>query len=615
MARSATAADQLVERLIEWGIDVVFGLPGDGINGVMESLRTRQDRIRFIHTRHEETAALAACAYGKFTGKPAACLSTAAPGAVHLMNGLYDARIDQSPVVAITGMTYHDVIGTHYLQDINHDYALNDACVYSQRIMGEAHVLNVVDMAVRSAIGYRGPAAIAFPIDIQSGDAVTGDRSIKNIAGHTAVAALDGRRVPPRDRLQQAAEVLSTATKPVIFIGAGARGAGDEVEQAAEKLGAPIVKAMLGKDAVPDDHPHCLGGYAMVGTRPAQNALKNCDAILIVGSSSPYIEFLPEPGSAVGVQIDDRPERIGLRYPVQVGLCGDARLTLAELVPLLQMRNERSFLEQAQAEMRDWRALQAQRAEPHEAPIKPDAIPYHLGRAMADRAILTGDSGTVTTWAARTELRRGQMFSFSGTMCSMMAALPYAIGAQVAYPDRQVVALTGDGSMTMMMGDLATLAQHDLPVKVVVMRNNVLGLIKWEQMAFLGNPEYGTDLAPVDFVKVAEACGLRGVRIEDPARAGDQLAEALAMDGPALIEAVVDPHDMPMTPTINSEHAKGFAWGLARGEPNREQIGLTVSRVMAREMNYASSPAGVLARARDAMADKLSGDGNGTDNS
>jgi pyruvate dehydrogenase (quinone) len=608
MARSHTASDQLVERLIEWGIDTVFGLPGDGINGVMESLRTHEDQIRFVHVRHEETAALAACAYGKFTGRPSACLSTAAPGAVHLMNGLYDARIDQSPVIAITGMTYHDVIGTHYLQDINHDFALNDACVYSQRIMGEAHVLNVVDMAVRSAIGSRGPAAIAFPIDIQSGDAVTGDRSIKNIEGHGAVAALDGRRIPPRERIEQAARALSGAERPLIFIGAGARGAGEEVERVAEKLGAPIVKAMLGKDAVPDDSPYCLGGYAMVGTRPAQNALKGCDAILIVGSSSPYIEFLPEPGSAVGVQIDDRPERIGLRYPVEVGLCGDARLTLAELEPLIEQRADRSFLEQAQAEMKDWRALAERRAEPVEGePIKPDAIPYHLGRAMADRAILCGDSGTVTTWAARTELRRGQLFSFSGTMCSMMAALPYAIGAQVAYPDRQVVALTGDGSLTMMMGDLVTLAQHDLPVKVVVMRNDVLGLIKWEQMAFLGNPQFGVELAPVDFVKVAEACGLRGVRIEDPARVGDQLSEALSHDGPVLIEAVVDPHDMPMTPTINSEHAKGVAWGLAQGQPNRERIALTMSRVMAREMEYSTSPAGVLARARE----KLPGGGNG----
>src|SRR5438270_7507515 len=227
--------------------------------------------------------------------------------------------------------------------------------------------------------------------------------------------------------------------------------------------------------------------------------------------------------------------------------------------------------------MSDWRAMQQRRAEPvQDSPIKPDAIPYHLSKALADRAILCGDSGTVTTWAARTELRRGQMFSFSGTMCSMMAALPYAIGAQVAYPDRQVVALTGDGSLTMMMGELATLAQYRLPVKVVVMRNDVLGLIKWEQMAFLGNPQYGVQLAPVDFSKVAEACGIRGVRIEDPARAEQQLSGALAADGPAVIEVVVDLHDMPMTPTINREHAKGFAWGLARGEPNREQIALTM---------------------------------------
>jgi pyruvate dehydrogenase (quinone)/pyruvate oxidase len=613
MARSQTASDQLVERLLEWGVDVVFGLPGDGINGVMEALRTHRDQVRFIHVRHEETAALAACAYGKFTGRPAACLSTAAPGAVHLMNGLYDARIDQAPVVAITGMTYHDVIGTHYLQDINHDHALQDACVYSQRVMGEAHVLNVVDMAVRSAVAYRGPAAIAFPIDIQSGEAVTGDRSIKNIAGHSAVTAIDGKRVPPRERLEKAAQVLSRSSRPLIFIGAGARGAGDEVERVAEKLGAPIVKAMLGKDAVPDDSPYCLGGYALVGTRPAQSALQSCDAILIVGSSSPYIEFLPSPGQAEGVQIDDRPERIGLRYAVEVGLCGDAKLTLSELEPLLDRRSERSFLERAQAEMRDWRGLQEQRAQPVDGnPIKPDAIPYHLGKALADRAILCGDSGTVTTWAARTELRRGQLFSFSGTMCSMMAALPYAIGAQTAYPDRQVVALTGDGSMTMMMGDLVTLAQHQLPVKVIVMRNDVLGLIKWEQMAFLGNPQYGVELQPVDFTKVAEACGLRGVRIEDPARVGDQLSEALSLDGPVLIEAIVDPHDMPLTPTINPEHAKGFAWGLARGEPNREQIALTMSRVLAREMEYASSPAGVLTRARERVSEKLpGGDGDG----
>lgn len=609
MARNQTASDQLVERLIEWGIDTVFGLSGDGINGVIEALRTHADDIRYVHVRHEETAALAAVGYAKFTGRPAACLSTAAPGAIHLMNGLYDALIDQAPVVAISGMTYHDVIGTHYLQDINHDHALQDACVYSQRIMGEAHVLPVVDMAVRSAIAMRGPAHIAIPIDIQSGEAVTGDRSIKNIEGHSAVTSLEGRRIPPREQLERAAEALSGKTRPVILVGAGGRGAGDELEQAAEKLGAPIVKAMLGKDAVPDDSPYCTGGYALVGTRPSQEALKGCDAILIVGSSSPYIEFLPEPGSAVGVQIDDRPERLGLRYPVEVGLAGDTKLTLQQLVPLLARNEDRSFLEQAQAGMRDWRALQEQRAGDPEKPIKPDAIPFHLGPALADDAILCGDSGTVTTWAARTELRRGQMFSFSGTMCSMAAALPYAIGAQAAHPGRQVVALTGDGSLSMMMGDLATLAQHSLPIKVVVVRNDVLGLIKWEQMAFLGNPQFGVELSGIDFARVGEACGLRGVRIEDPATCGEQLRDALAAEGPVLVEVLVDPHDMPLTPTINPEHAKGFAWGLARGEPNRERIALTMSRVLSREMSYATSPAGVFQRAKDKVSDRISGDG------
>ncbi|MDQ3856658.1 MAG: thiamine pyrophosphate-binding protein [Chloroflexota bacterium] len=410
-----TASDQMVERLIEWGVDTYFGLPGDGINGFYEALRTHQDRIRLIHVRHEETAAMAAVAYGKFTGRPAVCVSTAGPGAVHLLNGLCDARIDQSPVIAITGMTYHDVIGTHYLQDIDHDALLRHVCSYSQRVMGEAHVLSVTDMAARMAITHRGPVHIAIPIDIQAGEAVTGDRSIKNIEGHSGVVSQAQKRLPPRGQLERAAAVLSGKRRPVIFAGAGARGAGDELERVAEILGAPIVKAMLGKDCVPDDSPYCTGGFALVGTRPSQEALKGCDAILIVGSSSPYIEFLPQPGQAVGVQIDDLPERLGLRYPVEVGLAGDAKLTLQELIPLLEWNENRSFVEQAQEGMREWRVLQADRATREELPMKPDAVPFHLAAVLADNAILCGDSGTVTTHAARTELRRGQLFSCAGS--------------------------------------------------------------------------------------------------------------------------------------------------------------------------------------------------------
>ena len=604
-----TASDVMVERLLEWGVDTYFGLPGDGINGFYEALRTHQDRVRLIHVRHEETAAMSAAAYGKFTGRPAVCVATAGPGAIHLLNGLYDARIDQAPVIAVTGMAYHDVIGTHFLQDINHDAVMRDPCWYSQRIMGEAHVPNVTDMAARMAIAHRGPAHIAIPIDIQAGEFGTQDRSLKNPPGSTGVASQVQRRLPPREEIERAAAALSGKRRVVIFAGAGARGAGDELEEAAEKLGAVIVKPMLGKDCVPDDSPYTTGAYAMVGTRPSQEALQGCDAILIVGSSSPYVEWMPAPGQAVGVQIDDLPERIGLRYPVEVGLAGDARLTLRELTPLLDRNDDRSFLEQAQEGMRRWRALQEQRATTDNAGMmRYEAISYHLGPAMAENAIFCGDSGTVTTLAARTELRRGQNFSFSGTMCSMAAALPYAIGAQVAYPDRQVVALTGDGSLSMMMGDLATCVQHELPVKIIVVKNNVLGLIKWEQMAFLGNPHYGVELSPIDFVKAAEAFGFTGVRLEEPARCRDQLRKALATEGPVLVEAVVDPHDMPLTPVIKTQHAQNLAWGLARGEPNRERIALTISRAMAREMTYSASPAGVVERAKEKVEDVVGRD-------
>jgi pyruvate dehydrogenase (quinone) len=350
-----TASDRMVERLIEWGVDTAFGLPGDGINGFYEALRTHRDQIRLIHVRHEETAAMAASAYGKFTGRPALCVATTGPGAVHLLNGLYDARIDQSPVIAVTGLTYHDVIGTHFLQDINTDHFMHDPCYYSQRVMGEAHVLHVTDMAARMAISHRGPAHIAIPIDVQAGKFATDDYSEKNPPGSTGVASLRQRRLPPRREIEQAARALAGKKRVVIFAGAGARGAGDELEEMAEKLGAVIVKPMLGKDCVPDNSPYTTGSYALVGTRPSQEAIQSCDAFVIVGSSSPYVEWMPAPGQATGVQIDDLPERIGLRYPVEVGLAGDAKLTLQELIPLLERNEDRSFLERAQQGMRDWR--------------------------------------------------------------------------------------------------------------------------------------------------------------------------------------------------------------------------------------------------------------------
>jgi pyruvate dehydrogenase (quinone)/pyruvate oxidase len=605
-----TASDVLVDRLMEWGVDTIFGLPGDGINGFMDALRTRHGRLRYVHVRHEEVAAMAAVGYAKFTGKLGACFATSGPGAVHLMNGLLDAKVEQAPVVAVTGMTYHDLIGTSYLQDVNIDYLMNDIAVYNQRIMGPQHVLNVADYACRSALSQRGPAHIAFPIDYQAAPADSGTRYLRNVPGHTAVTAKPPVRVPERGALEEAAALLAGRKKVAILAGAGARGAGLELEQAADKLGAPIIKAQLGKDCVPDDSPFVTGPIGLVGSRPSEEALEQCDALLIVGSSMPYIEYYPAPGQAACVQIDDKPERIGLRYPVDVALAGDAKATLELLVPLLGRNDDRAFLEQAQQGTRDWWALMEERGTSSETPMHPQVPAWALNEALASDAIVCGDSGTVTTWAARQiKTRRGQLFSFSGTNCSMAAGLPYAIGAQAAYPGRQVVVFTGDGSLTMQLGDFLTCVQHGLPVKVVVIKNNTLGLIKWEQMVFLGNPEYGVNFAPMDFVKFAEACGARGMHIEDPATCGARLAEALAWDGPAIIECVVDPHEPPYPAKVKKDQVTKLVAALREGTPNRQRIALQMVKDMLDESSFQASPAhavpGPVGKAAAKVAGKL----------
>ncbi len=592
-----TASDVLVESLIDWGVEVIFGLPGDGINGFVEALRTHKDRIRYVHVRHEETAAMAASGYAKFTGKLGVCFSTAAPGAVHMLNGLYDAKFDQAPVLAITGMTYHDLIGTHYLQDMNQDYLYQDVAIYNQRLMGPAHAKNIVDYACRAALSHRAVSHLALPIDYQSADMADQKRSKRNLQGHTSEAFTVPKRVPERDLLRKAAKALQGKKKIAILVGSGARSAREEVLQVADRLAAPVVKALLGKDVIPDDSAYTTGGTGVVGTRPSSDVLENCDALLIVGSSFPYIEFLPKPGQALGIQIDDKPERIGLRYPIDIGLVGDAQATLRELLMYLSRNEDRSFLREAQKGMEEWWDLMKERGSRTEKPMKPQVVAWNLAQVLADDAIITGDSGTVTTWIARMKLRAQQQFSFSGTLCSMAAGLPYAIGAQVAYPGRQVVSFTGDGSLSMMMGDLATLAQYKLPVKIVVVKNNTLGLIKWEQMIYLGNPEYGVDLHPIDFVKVAEGCGLQGIRIDDPKRCQGQLKKALATDGPVVIECITDPNEPPMPPKATKAEMKHLTEALVRGERDRARISLTIGRQAMDEALFPASDYGVLPRA------------------
>jgi pyruvate dehydrogenase (quinone) len=581
-----TAADVLVEGIVDWGVDVVFGLPGDGINGLMEALRQRRDRIRFVQVRHEETAALAACAYAKFTGKLGVCLATSGPGGLHLLNGLYDAKLDGQPVLAVTGLPYHDLITTHTQQDVELDRLFMDVALYNARIMGPTHVQAVTDLACRAALSRRGVAHVAFPVDLQEKEAAAANASKRNKGlAYSSDTLARGVRFPTTESLQQAANVLNQGKRVAILAGRGALGAASELEQVAEVLAAPIVKALLGKAAVPDDSPYTTGGIGLLGTRPSQEALEECDTLLMVGTSFPYLEFLPRPGQARAVQIDRDPVRIGLRYPVEVGLAGDSAAVLRELVGILRWNEDRRFLEKAQAGMQAWRELMEERGTRRTRPMKPQVVARELGRRLPANAVVACDSGTVTTWWARhIPAKRGQMHSVSGNLATMACGLPYAMAAQVAYPDRPCVAFVGDGGFSMLMAEFATCVKYNLPVKVVVVKNNTLGQIKWEQMVFLGNPEYGCDLHPIDFAAVARACGGAGFTVEDPDECGAVLDRALATPGPVLVEAVVDPLEPPLPAKVTLDQATKFAESLIRGEPNRGRIALTAISNKIREM-------------------------------
>jgi len=581
-----TASDVLIEKLIDWGVDRIFGLPGDGINGIIEALRTHQDKIRFIQVRHEEAAAFMACAHAKYTGQLGVCLATSGPGGVHLLNGLYDAKMDSQPVLAITGMPYHDLIDTNTQQDVALDRLFMDVAAYSARIMGPAHVESVVDLACRTALAYRKVAHITFPVDFQEMAAYKG-ASKRNIKHHTSDVEARSAQLPDETDFRRAAEILNQGKKVAILAGQGALGATDVLEQTADKLAAPIAKALLGKAAVPDSSAFTTGGIGLLGTRPSQEALEKCDTLLIVGSSFPYIEFLPRPDQARAVQIDLDPARIGLRYPVEVGLVGDSRRALEALLPLLERKNDCGFLEKAQEGMEKWNKLMEKQATNPVKPMKPQVVAAELGKRLRGDAIVSCDSGTITTWWARNiSARRGQMYSCSGTLATMACALPYTIAAKLAHPNRQCVAFIGDGGFSMLMAELATAVKYKLPIIIVVVKNDTLGQIKWEQMVFLGNPEYGVDLQPIDFVKFAEACGAVGFRVDDPNQRGAILDHALgcAEDKPILIEAVVDQFEAPMPGRVSAEQAAKFAESLLRGEPNRSKIVATQIADCVREL-------------------------------
>ena len=445
--------------------------------------------------------------------------------------------------------------------------------------------MNAVDEAIRLAMTRRAVAHLTIPKDIQSWEADAEPRSKRNVKGHSAHLVPRSYALPREDELRQAARVLNRGRKVVIFAGQGALGARTELEQVAETLGAVIVKPLLGKGTVPDDSPYTTGGIGLLGTTPSQHAVDDCDTLFIVGSSFPYEAFYPKPDQARCVQIDIDPGRIGLRYPVDVGLVGSSGDVLRALLPFLARNDDRGFLAKAQADMRDWWQLLEERGTSTEMPLKPQVVAHALDTLLADDAIVTVDSGTAPTWLARHwKLRGNQLFTVSGNLATMACGLPYAIGAQIAYPNRQVVAFVGDGALTMLIGELATCVKYRLPITVIVLKNDVLGQIKWEQMILEGFPEFGVELQPIDFCRVAEGFGVTAMRLDDPRTAGDTLRQALAHNGPVLVEAVIDPNEPPMPPMITRDQAVKFAESLLKGQPDRGQIISNAARELWRQV-------------------------------
>jgi pyruvate dehydrogenase (quinone) len=577
--------DIVAEALIDWKVDVVFGIPGDSINGFIEALRVRKDKIKFVLVRHEESAALMACGYAKYTGKLGVCTATAGPGAIHLLNGLYDAKADNTPLIVITGGTSTDLMNSSFQQDVNLLHLFSDVSVYNSMIGSPQQAEMAVDIACRTAHVRKGVSHLNIPTDVQE-QKLEGHYSRHKVPGHTSDIS-----VPPtsadRKLIEKTADILNDGKKIVILVGQGALHASEEVIAAAEKLNAPIIKAMLGKAVIPDDHPYSLGGIGLLGTEPSSDAMSETDTLFMVGTSFPYIEYLPKPGQAIGIQIDIKPEKIGLRYPVRIGLIGDSKQVLSELIPLLHDRRigrndydpSIQFLKSKQNAMKKWNDLLNEQSSRDNEPIKPQVIAAAVSDVLDDNAIISVDSGINTCWAARfLKIKNGMKFSGSGSLATMGCAVPYAIAAKIAYPERQSIAFVGDGGFTMLMSEFATAVQYHLPIKVIIMNNKILGMIRWEQMAFLGNPEYGVEFSPIDFVKFAEACGGKGFSIKKIEEIKPVFHEAMMENQvPVIVDAHVDPFEAPLPPKFSMEFVRNIAKSFTKGQPHAKEIGITLS--------------------------------------
>ncbi|MGP3958817.1 thiamine pyrophosphate-dependent enzyme [Nonomuraea sp. 3N208] len=574
------ASESLIERLAEWGVDTVFGLPGDGINGIMEGLRRHRDRVRFVLVHHEEAAAFMATGYAKATGRIGVCLATSGPGGIHLLNGLYDAKLDHVPVLAITGMQETSVLGTGYQQEVHLDKLFSDVAEYNMMVTNPAQLPSLVDQAVRTAYARRGVSHLTLPNDIQVAEA--GADPYQHVAParlpQTAPVYLRPSGIPRQEDVEWAAEVLNHAERPAMLVGQGALHARQEVLAVAEALGAPVVKTLPGKAVIPDDSPYTTGGIGLLGTRPSEELMDDADVLFMVGTNFPYSKFLPEPGKARVVQFEAEPTRAGARIATDVPVVCDAKEGLAALLPLLSRRDGNAHLEKYQRMMAEWRASMDTLENPERDPIAPQYPVSMLDELAADDAIMTCDSGTVATWAARHWTIRGEReFYLSGTLATMANGLPYAIAMQHAYPGRQVIAYVGDGGFSMLMAEFLTAVQQRLPIKVIVNNNNSLGQILWEQMV-LGYPEHGVRYPEpeADFSAWARSCGGFGAKVTKSDDVGLIIGQALAHDGPALVDVDVNPNEPPLPAKVSYEQAKNFAQAFLRGQPHRAAIATTL---------------------------------------
>ncbi|MEV4434849.1 thiamine pyrophosphate-requiring protein [Streptomyces sp. NPDC049555] len=577
---SEQVSDYILERLREWGVERVFGYPGDGINGLLAAWGRADDQPRFIQARHEEMAAFEAVGYAKFSGRLGVCVATSGPGAIHLLNGLYDAKLDHVPVLAIVGQTARSAMGGAFQQEVDlHTLFKDVASDFVETVTVPEQLPNVLDRAVRTAYARRAPTAVIIHGDVQELEYSPPTHSFKMIP--SSLDRSGWQAVPSDDALQRAADVLNAGEKVAILVGQGARGARGEVEQVAELLGAGVAKALLGRDVLSDELPYVTGAIGLLGTRPSYEMMRDCDTLLTIGSNFPYSQFLPEFDKARAVQIELDPHMAGLRYPYEVNLIGDARATLLRLMPLLKRKDKRGWQSQVISNVQRWHEVMDRRAAVSAQPVNPEHVARALSPLLPDDVILTSDSGSVANWYARHITMRGSMRgSLSGTLATMGCGVPYAIGAKFAHPNRPVVALVGDGAMQMNgMAELITVAKYrhqweDPRLVVAVWNNRDLNQVTWELRAMGGSPQFlpSQELPDVSYAEFGRQLGLTGIRVEDPDQVTDAWQQALAAKGPAVVEFVTDPAVPPIPPHADWDQIESTAAAILKGDSDRKNV-------------------------------------------